>query len=218
MDKPYFRQIFEPKLKNPILIEGLVGLGNIGMIAARHLIEVTGAKAFAELYSPYFPDYVTINKDGTCRPPRYRFYAAKTENNHYIILTGDAHPPMEDSSAHYDICDEILDFVEKYGTKLVVTIGGISSSNPTNDIFVAATSKKLAQKHVEKGAKIYGDGRIIGPTGLLLGLAKKRGWQGICLLGETTGYGAERGIALSIYKVLSNMFETSPKETGNSSK
>jgi len=207
MDKPYFRQLFEPQLKEPIFVEGLRGLGNVGMIAARHLIESTGAKVFAELYAPYFQDYVTVNKDGTCRPPHYRFYAAKTEKNHYIILTGDSQPSLEDTLAHYDLCDEILDFAEKYGSKFIVTMGGVITTKPGNDIYISATSEKLAQKHVNKGAQIYGEGRIIGATGLLLGLAKRRGWKGVCLLGATTGFGAERGVALSVFKTLTNITE-----------
>jgi hypothetical protein len=207
MDKPYFRQFFEPQLKEPVFVEGLTGLGNVGMIAARHLIESTGAKVFAELYAPYFPDYVVVNKDGICRPPRYQFYAAKTEKTHYIILTGDSQPSLEDTVAHYDICDEILDFAAKYGSKFIVTMGGVVTSKPGNDVYIAATSKKLAKKHMEKGTQVYGEGRIVGATGLLLGLAKKRGWKGICLLGATTGFGAERGTALSLFKVLTNIIE-----------
>jgi len=215
MEKPYFRLLFEPELENPILVEGLAGLGNIGMIAARHLIECTEAKAFAELYAPYFPDYVTVNKDGICRPPRYRFYTAKTEKNHYIILTGDSQPSMEDGLAHYDICDEILDFAEKYGAKRIITMGGVATSNPGCEVYISATSEKLAQKHLDKGATIYSEGRIVGATGLLIGLAKKRGWKGICLLGASSGYGTERTVALSIYKVLQNILEpeTKPTET-----
>jgi len=212
MDKPYFRQLFEPQLKNPIFVEGLTGLGNIGMIAARHLIEFTEAKVFAELYAPYFPDYVVIKNDGTCRPPCYQFYSAKTEKNHYIILTGDSQPSMEDTIAHYDICDEILGFVNKYRSKFVVTMGGVVTSNPGNEVYIAATSAKLAQKHLDKGTVIYGEGKIIGATGLLLGLAKRRGWKGICLLGATTGLGAERGIGLSLFKVLTNILEPETKK------
>jgi uncharacterized protein len=211
MDKPYFRQLFEPQLENPVLVEGLTGLGNIGLIAARHLIESTAAKVFAELYSPYFPDIVVVNKDGTCRPPRYQFYAAKTPKSHYIILTGDSQPSIEDTLAHYDLCDEILNFAEKFGTKFIVTIGGAVTSKPGNDVYIAATSEELAQKHLDKGTQIYGEGRIIGATGLLLGLAKKRGWEGICLLGATTGFGAERGVALSVYKILTDIVDA---ETG----
>jgi uncharacterized protein (TIGR00162 family) len=212
MDKPYFRMLFEPQLKEPIFVEGLRGLGNVGMIAARHLIESTGAKVFAELYAPYFQDYVVVNKDGTCRPPRYRFYAAKTEKNHYIILTGDSQPSLEDTLAHYDLCDEILDFAEKYGSKFIVTMGGVITNKPGKDVYISATSEKLAQKHVNKGAQIYGEGRIIGATGLLLGLAKRRGWKGICLLGATTGFGAERGVALSVFKTLTSIVEAETKE------
>jgi uncharacterized protein (TIGR00162 family) len=207
MDKPYFRQLFEPQLKEPILVEGLRGLGNVGIIAARHLIESTGAKVFAELYAPSFPDYVAVKKDGTCRPPRYRFYAAKTEKNHYIILTGDSQPSLEDTVAHYDLCDEILDFAEKHGSKFVVTMGGVITTKPGNDVYISATSEELAQKHVSKGVQIYGEGRIVGATGLLLGLAKRRGWKGICLLGATTGFGAERGTALSVFKILTGIVE-----------
>ena len=205
MNKPYFRKLFDPQLENPIIIEGLTGLGNVGLIAARNLIELTGAKVFAELYAPYFPDYVVVKKDGTCYPPRYQFYSAKTKNNHYIILTGISQPSMEDSLAHYDVCDEILNFGENYGSKFIITMGGISTSKPGNEIYIAATSDELAQKYVNKGVKIYSEGRIIGATGLLLGLAKRRGWKGICLLGTAAGFGTERGTALSLFKILSNI-------------
>ena len=216
MDKPYFRQLFEPQLENPILVEGLTGLGNVGMIAARHLIEATSAKVFAELYAPYFPDYVVVEKDGTCRPPRYQFYAAKTKKNHYVILTGDSQPSMEDTLAQYDISDEILNFAEKYGSKFIVTMGGVATSKAGNEVYIAATSEELAQKHVKKGVQIYSEGKIIGATGLLLGLAKKRELEGICLLGATTGFGAERGVALSLFKILANILDE--KELANNDK
>ena len=207
MEKPYFRKLFEPQLENPILVEGLTGLGNVGTIAARHLIESTGAKVFAELYAPYFPDYVTVKKDGTSHPPCYQIFTAKTEKNQYIILTGDSQPSMEDTLAHYDICDEILNFAEKYGSKFIVTMGGVATSKPGNDIYIAATSEELAQKYSSKGVKIYSEGRIIGATGLLLGLAKSREWKGICLLGTATGFGSERGVALSLFKILTNILQ-----------
>jgi uncharacterized protein (TIGR00162 family) len=199
--------LFEPQLKTPVFVEGLRGLGNVGMIAACHLIESTDAKLFAELYAPYFQDYVAVKKDGTCSPPRYRFYAAKTEKTDYIILTGDSQPSIEDTVAHYDLCDEILDFAEKYGSQFIVTMGGVVTTKPENDIYISATSQELAQKHASKGAQIYGEGRIIGATGLLLGLAKRRGWKGVCLLGATSGFGAERGTGLSVFKLLTSIVE-----------
>ena len=202
MDKPYFRHFFKPQLEKPIFVEGLPGFGNVGKIAAQLLIEFARAKVFAELYSPSFPDYVIVNEDGTCRPPRYEFYTASTEKKQFIILTGDSQPSLEDLLAHYDLCDVILDFVEKYGCKFIVTMGGVHTPQSGGKVYVAATSEKLALENVDKGALIYGKGRIMGATGLLLGLAKKRGWEGVCLLGATSGIRADRESALSVFKFL----------------
>lgn len=212
MDKPYFRHLFEPQLEKPIFVEGLPGFGNVGKIAAQSLIEFTHAKVFAKLYSPSFPDYVIVNRDGTCRPPRYEFYAASTEKNQFIILTGDSQPSLEDLLAHYHICDEILDFAEKYGCKFIVTMGGVPTSHSGGEVYVAATSEKLALENVDKGALIYGKGKIMGATGLLLGLAKKRGWKGICLLGATTGLRADREAGLSVFKFLMKTLGQDVKE------
>ena len=202
MDKPHFRHLFHPEVESPVFVEGLPGFGNVGKIAAHLLIEFTQAKPFAELYSPSFPDYVIVNKEGLCRPPRYEFYASSTKKNHFIILTGDTQPSLDDLAAHYEICGELLDFVEKYACRLLVTMGGVPTPQPKGEVYVAATSQKLAAEIVEKGAVIYGKGRIIGATGLLLGLAKTRGLEGVCLLGATTGLKADREAAFSVFKFL----------------
>ena len=103
MDKPQFRHLFHPKLEHPVFVDGLPGFGNVGKIAARLLIEYTKAKRFAELYSPSFPDYVIVNRNGICRPPRYDFYASSTNKNQFIILIGDTQPSLEDVKAHYQL-------------------------------------------------------------------------------------------------------------------
>jgi len=202
MDKPEFRHLFHPKLEHPVFVEGLPGFGNVGKIAARLLIEYTKAKRFAELYSPSFPDYVIVDRNGICRPPRYDFYASSTNKNQFIILTGDTQPALEDVTAHYQLCDQILDFAEKYGCKFIVTMGGVTTPRPKGEVYVAATSEKLAAENMDKGAILYGRGRIMDATGLLLGLAKERGLEGLCLLGATTGFRADRGAALSVFKFL----------------
>ena len=214
MDKPYFRRLFRPELESPVFVEGLPGFGSVGKIAARLLIEFTRAKPFAELYSPSFPDYVIVSADGVCRPPRYGFYSSSMGKSHFIILTGDVQPSLDDVVVHYQLCDEILNFVEQYGCKFIVTMGGLPMPRPAGEVYVAATSQKLASEIVEKGAVLYGGGKIMGATGLLLGLAKSRGWEGVCLLGATTGIKADRGAALSVFKFLMKMLGTEV-EKGN---
>jgi len=212
MDKPYFQQMFNPVLESPIFVQGLPGFGNVGKIATHLLTKFCGAKPFAELYSPSFPDYVSVNSKGICRLPKYEFYAAPMEKNDFIIMTGDTQPSFDDVVAHYELCSEILDFVEKYGCSFIVTIGGVPISEDKSQVYVAATSPRLAAEFMEKGAVIYSKGKIVGATGLMLGLAKERGLNGVCLLGATTGFGADRGAGFSVFKFLMKALGNEVKE------
>jgi len=212
MDKPYFHQVSSPVLENPIFVQGLPGFGNVGKIAAHLLIKFCGAKPFAELYSPSFPDYVSINSKGICHMPRYEFYAAPMEKNDFIIMTGDTQPSFDDVVAHYMLCDEILDFMEKQKCRFIVTTGGVPITEEKTQVYVAATSPRLATEFMEKGAVIYSKGRIVGATGLMLGLARERGLEGVCLLGTTSGFSADRGAGFSVFKFLMKALGNEVKE------
>ena len=212
MDKPYFRQISNPVLENPIFVQGLPGFGNVGKIAAHLLIKFCGAKPFAELYSPSFPDYVSVNSKGIYRLPRYEFYAAPMEKNDFVIMTGDIQPSFDDVVAHYELSSEILDIVEKQGCSLIITMGGVPIAEEKAQVYVAATSPRLAAEFMEKGAVIYSKGRIVGATGLMLGLARERKKEGVCLLGATTGFRADRGAGFSVFKFLMKALGNEVKE------
>lgn len=210
MDNPRFQMLSEPKLDSPIFVEGLPGFGNVGKTAGRLIIEFTHAQVFAELYSPSFPDYVAVDKSGLAVPPRYDFYWATLGKIQFVILSGDAQPSRDDVVAHYLLCDTMLDFMAQYNCKFVATVAGLTTPKPAGEVYVAATSADLAAKAVEKGAVLYGGGRILGAAGLLLGLAKLRNWEGMCLLGSTTGLKADREAAYSVFKLLMRMFGSEP--------
>ncbi len=212
MDKPYFREIFTPVLENPIFVQGLPGFGNVGKIAAHLLIKFCGAKPFAEMYAPYFPDYVSVGSDGVCRLPKYEFYAAPMEKNDFIIMTGDTQPSFEDVVAHYELCSEVLNFVAKYGCNFIITLGGVPSVEDVGRVYVAATSPRLAVEFMEKGAVLYAKGRIVGATGLMLGIAKEHNLEGVCVLGATTGFRANRGAGFSVFKFLMKALGNEVKE------
>jgi proteasome assembly chaperone (PAC2) family protein len=202
MDKLYLREIFNPALENPVFVQGLPGFGNVGRIAAHLLIKFCEAKPFAELYSPSFPDYVSVSSKGICYLPRYEFYSAPMEKNNLVIMTGETHPSFDDVVAHYRVCAEIVDFVERLGCHFIVTMGGVPISEDKTQVYVAATSLRLATEFMEKGAVIYSKGRIVGGTGLTLALAKERNLEGVCLLGTTTGFKADRGAGFLVFKFL----------------
>jgi hypothetical protein len=202
MDKAYLRQISNPALETPTFVQGLPGFGNVGRIAAHLLIKFCGAKPFAELYSPNFPDYVTVSSKGICHLPRYEFYSATVDKTNFVIMTGETQPSFDDVLAHYQVCNEIVDYVEKLGCRFIVTIGGVPVTEEKTQVYVAATSPRLATEFMEKGAVIYSRGKIVGGTGLTLALAKERGLEGVCLLGTTTGFKADRGAGLLAFKFL----------------
>lgn len=212
MNEPYFHVLHDPVIEEPIFVEGLPGFGDVGKIAANLLIKFCSAKLFAELYSPSFPDYVSVDSSGICRLPRYEFYAAPMEKNDFVIVTGDTQPSLDDVVAHYSVCNEILDFVEELGCRFFVTIGGVPVSEEKSQIYVAATSSRLASEFMEKGAVIYSKGRVMGATGLILGLAKERRLEGICLLGTTTGFKVDQGAGYSVFKFLMKALGNEVKE------
>jgi len=212
MDNPYLHEIFKPTLDNPVFVQGLPGFGNVGRIAAHLLTKFCSAKLFAELYSPYFPDYVSVSPKGIGLLPKYEFYFAPIEKNNLVIMTGEMQPSFDDVIAHYHVCGEIVDFIERLGCHFVITLGGVPMLDDKPQVYVAATSPRLAAEIVEKGAALYSKGRIIGGTGLTLALAKEHNLDGICLLGSTPGFKADRGAAFLIFKFLMKVLGKEIKE------
>jgi uncharacterized protein (TIGR00162 family) len=202
MDKPCFRELSKPTLENPIFVQGLPGFGNVGRIAAHLLIKFCEAKPFAEFYSPSFPDYVSITTKGITHLPRYEFFTAPMDKNNLVIMTGETQPSFDDVLAHYEVCEDIVDFVAKLGCRFIITMGGVPITEEKAQVYVAATSPRVATEFMEKGAVIYSKGRIVGGTGLTLALAKERGLEGVTLLGTTTGFKADKGAGFQVFKFL----------------
>jgi len=202
-DEPYLRLLLKPALKDPVLVEGLPGFGEVGKLAAGLLIKFIRAKPFAELYSPYFPDYVFIRENGICRLPRYEFFASTTCVPNIVVLTGDLQPSAEEVLGHYDLCSMILDLAQRVNCKKLITLGGYPTQMPrASGIYVAATSESLAASLARQGASIYQGGSIVGAAGLVLGLAKLRGLEGGCILSATPGIFPDNAAATAVFQFL----------------
>ncbi|MFH1364072.1 MAG: proteasome assembly chaperone family protein [Candidatus Aenigmatarchaeota archaeon] len=184
----------KPKLKNPILIEGLPGVGNIGRVALGYLIKELKAKKFAELYSEHFFPFVILHKNYKVKLLKNQFYywkAKKKGQRDLIFLVGDCQSLSP--NGHYEVMSAALDFVEQYGVKDIFTLGGIAVGEIEDKprVLGAVTDEKLLKKYkpynidFNAGEKV---GYIVGAAGLLLGLGKERGMNGVCLLGETAGF------------------------------
>ncbi len=197
-----------PKLKDPILIEGLPGIGNVGKLAVEHLIDSIDASKFAEIYSKDFPPQVFINPDGTIELVKNEFYywkAKKKDQRDLVLLTGD----YQGLSSHgqYELVEKILDIVEELGVKEMFTLGGYGLGQDIEKpkVLCATTDVHLVKKMKKYGAvfkKNEPGGGIVGASGLILGLGKIRGLEGTCFMGETPGYLVDPKSAKAVLKIL----------------
>lgn len=208
MKETYVKETLKTELRSPVLIEGLPGMGMVGRIAVRFLIKQLGASRFAELYSPHFPYYVLVNKKGSVRLLRCEFFSCKNPEgeNDFVFLVGDSQ--AQTIEGQYEVTDAILEYSAKLGVKTIVTIGGFRQEAETAPQVVAvSTRSELLEKAVSAKAVASPPGNpIVGTAGLLLGLAKFRGIDALCLLGETRGYLPDPVAARSVIEVLEGMF------------
>ncbi|MCW4053855.1 MAG: PAC2 family protein [Candidatus Bathyarchaeota archaeon] len=216
MKDTYIKEFTHVEPNNPILVEGLPGLGLVGKIAIRYLIKKLNARKFAHLYSPHFPYFVLVNKKGNVRLLRGTFYFWKNENgpNDLILFTGDSQ--SQTIEGQYEIADRMLDFSQKHKVKTIVTIGGYRMETEKKpNVFVAATAQELLEKTLAAGAVVGSSGSpIVGTAGLIIGLARFRNIGALCLLGETRGYLPDPLAARSVLAVLKTAFNFEVDLTG----
>ncbi len=207
MSETNFKLKKEIEFKNPVLIEGLPGIGYVGKLAVDHLIEELEAEEFAEITSPYFPHHVKISSDGVMEQVKISFYYAEVDDRDLIILGGDVQATS--SKGHYEVTNKLLDVVEDFGVKQIFTLAGYATGEHTTSkpkVVGASNDEEVLKEFPEKGIDIEeGSGPIIGVSGLLLGLGKKRGIQGSALLGETHGMLVDHRSAQAVLEALMNI-------------
>lgn len=212
MDNVLIKILKKPKLKDPILIEGLPGVGNVGKIAADYFVFKSKAVKFAEIYSKYFPPQVLINDDGTIYLVKNELYYIKRKNKRdLIVLVGDYQGMSNEGQ--FELSYEILKFVKNFGVREVITLGGYGTGQMPEKprVFGASTNTEFVKKFKEYGV-IFGSGEpsngIVGAAGLLIGLGMNFfDMEGVCIMGETPGFYSDPKGALSVLEVLSKYLQ-----------
>jgi len=206
MDDVEIRVIERPELKDSILIEGLPGIGLVGKLAVKHMLDELKAKKFAELNSPHLPPQIFIQKDGTIKLVNMELYYWKGKHD-LILLIGDFQGITPRSQ--YILSEKILDFSENFNLKKIFTLGGLGTGNMVKRprVFGATTNKKLVNELKKYGVVFRGGGAIFGAAGLLIGLGMKRGYDGVCLMGETHGQIIDAKAAEAVLNTLTKILD-----------
>jgi uncharacterized protein (TIGR00162 family) len=200
------RVLGRPKGPNPVLVCGLPGSGYVGKLAADHLVSSFNAKKVAEYSCDSFPPQVNVKEDGTAEPLKAElFFAGLGKKSSLLVFTADAQPTT--SEGEYELADLVVKYAKRQGVRTVYTLAayitGSFSAEPK--VYGSATSKRMLKELSEKGATTMKGGGISGMNGLLIGMASLRGLEGVCLLGETSGYLVDAGASKSVLEMLSKL-------------
>jgi len=201
-------QVYEkPVLNDPVLIEGLPGIGFVANIAALHLIQELKAKLFAEIRLSSFQDIAVTAEEGKARFPTNELYCHKGRNNEerdLIILYGNTQALT--TVGQYELCGRVLDTAKELGCRCVITLGGFRRDEKVTKpkLYCAASDTETLKEAVDLGAEVM-EGQIFGIAGLLVGLSKLWNMRGFCLLAETPGLYPDASAAREVLNALSKM-------------
>ncbi|MCL0074321.1 PAC2 family protein [Dehalococcoidia bacterium] len=191
----------KPELEKPDLIAAWPGIGNVGLIAVDTLRGALNAQLFAEIepWDFFYPRAVSIRgselKD--LEFPACRFYFKRLGHKDLIFFVGEEQPGG--GRKGYEMASLVLDVASLQGCERIYTAAAaVAPIHHTMKprVWVVPNTEELVSE-VRRYPNIIlmsdieergGEGNITGLNGLLLGVARKRGLKGICLLGEMPVY------------------------------
>ncbi len=192
-------------LRSPVLIEGLPGIGQVGKLVAEYMIHMIHAEKVADIHSIYFPPHVIIEENGVARLTRNELHLHRGENRDIVFLTGDYQSTSNEG--HYLLTDMYLDIAAELKVARIFTLGGFGVGHFVEEprVFGAVNRPEIREEIEAAGVVFQRDepgGGIVGAAGLMLGMGVLRGIDGVCLMGETSGYLVDPRSAAAVLSVL----------------
>jgi uncharacterized protein len=178
----------KPQLNNPILIEGLPGIGFVANIAALHLIKELKAKRFVQIFCSSFQDFAVTKGDGTALSPINELYYVKREGGSRDLIIWYGNTQALTTVGQYELCGKVLELAKEYGCNFAISIGGFKKEEAQSvpGIYSTATDEETMQTALDLGTKVM-VGHVFGIAGLTIGLAKIMNMKGFSLLVDTPG-------------------------------
>jgi hypothetical protein len=187
-----------PKLNNPLLIEGLPGIGNVGKVATDFIIDKLKAKCIYEFNGTSIPHSVFVNEKNLVELPKIELYVKQMPGRDILFLAGDVQPITEE--ACYDFCEVVLGLCSSLGCSDYIALGGIGLKQipKAPKCYCTGTDKETVSKFMKDTGvsnDLYGVvGPIVGVSGVLVGLAGKQKKKAVALLAETYGHPMYLGV------------------------
>ena len=197
-------------LTEPLFIEGLPGIGQVGKLVAEYMIQVLGAEKIGEITSIYFPPQVILDDAGTARLARNELYLWHSETKDIVFLVGDHQSTS--AEGHYILADFYCDIAAEVGAKRIYTLGGFGVGHlvPEPRVLGAVNRAELRAEIEAAGVtfqRAEPGGGIVGAAGLMLALAAQKNIDAACLMGETSGYIVDPMAASSVLCILSKLID-----------
>jgi proteasome assembly chaperone (PAC2) family protein len=222
----------EPKLETPILIASWPGIANIGIVAVDTLREALEAEEFGEIepWDFFYPKRVLIRKGVLERLefPSSKFYFKKMDRTDIILFIGEEQPAEEgrmyaEGRKALGMANLVLNMAEKFSCRRVYTSGAAVAlihhtmksrvwAVPNNENLVLETRAYDNTVLMSDIEGMGGHGNITGLNGLLLGVARKRGLEAVCLMGEIPVY--LQGLPLSYPRASKAVLEVIGRNLG----
>ena len=178
METRFYRR---PRVESPSLVAAWPGMGYLAKISAEYLRDSLRADMFAEIVT-----YQSVIRyvDGLAELSfsRHRFYEAPDAN--LVICVGDDQPLTASESV--SLAEAVMDVAEELGVRMVYTMAAMPTGYEGEPrVYGIGNSVRSLRKLREHGIEVMrGEGGVSGLNGILIGVAAKRGVDGVCLLGE----------------------------------
>jgi len=205
----------KPKLNSPVMLAAWPGIGNVAIIVATYLERKLAFKRLGEVEASHFFDPIgVIVIDNVVEAPQFpqsRFYYWKNKEggSDIILFIGEDQP----AAKGYELANCVLDVGLNFGIKRVYTCAAaLSRIHHTEQpaVWGVATSQQVTEDLKRYDLVRKGNLHIAGLNGLLLGVTKEKGVEGVCLLGEVPVYATRIQnpmAALAILKALTTMLD-----------
>ncbi len=200
------KTVSSPSPSKPVLVCGLPGSGYVGKLAADYLVTVFKASKVAEFYAASFPPHVNINDEGVALRLKGELFHAETgQGSDLLIFTADAQPATSDGE--YMLAEAVLNEAKRLHAGTVFSLAAYITGGFVKErrVFGTATSLDVLPRLSQNGVQIMKEGGISGMNGVMVGMAKLLGMEGVSLLGETSGYLLDPAASHSVLEALSRI-------------